>query len=112
MAEKQTALESKKDSSSEDMLGGLDFLTDQMDLASSSPGADEIAAFEVFLSVMTSNEYDVVVNNFSQRYGTSEYEIIKNGPGLSEKELALICDDGNLCFGYSAHGKYIDIYTE
>ena len=58
------------------------------------------------------NEYDVVVNNFSQRYGTSEYEIIKNGPGLSEKELALICDDGNLCFGYSAHGKYIDIYTE
>ena len=37
------------------------FLSDQMDIASSSPGADEAAAFEVFLSVMTSNEYDVVV---------------------------------------------------
>ena len=61
MAEKQTALEAQKSNSSDDMLGGLDFLTDQMDLASSSPGADEIAAFEVFLSVMTSNEYDVVV---------------------------------------------------
>ena len=61
MAEKQTALEAQKENSSDDMLGGLDFLTDQMDLASSSPGADEIAAFEVFLSVMTSNEFDVVV---------------------------------------------------
>lgn len=62
MAQKQNALEAQKDaSSSDDMLGGLDFLTDQMDLAASSPGADEVAAFEVFLSVMTSNEYDVVV---------------------------------------------------
>ena len=61
MAEKQNALEAQKDTASGDMLGGLDFLTDQMDLASSSPGADEVAAFEVFLSVMTSNEYDVVV---------------------------------------------------
>ena len=61
MAEKQTALEAQKNNASDDMLGGLDFLTDQMDLASSSPGADEVAAFEVFLSVMTSNEYDVVV---------------------------------------------------
>ena len=44
-----------------DQLMGLDFLGEQMDLASASPGADEAAAFEVFLSVMTSNEYDVVV---------------------------------------------------
>ena len=40
---------------------GLDMLSDQLDLASASPGADEAAAFEIFLSVMTSNEYDVVV---------------------------------------------------
>jgi arsenite-transporting ATPase len=32
-----------------------------MDLASSSPGADETAAFEVFLQIMTTNEYDAVV---------------------------------------------------
>lgn len=61
MAQKQSQLEAQKASSSPDALGGLDFLTDQLDLASSSPGADEAAAFEVFLSVMTSNEYDVVV---------------------------------------------------
>ena len=42
-------------------LFAVDFLGEQMDLASASPGADEAAAFEVFLSVMTSNEYDVVV---------------------------------------------------
>ena len=61
MAEKQRELESKKSMATADQLMGLDFLGEQMDLASSSPGADEAAAFEVFLSVMTSNEYDVVV---------------------------------------------------
>ena len=61
MAQKQAVIESQKAGSSSDQAGGLDFLTDQLDLASASPGADEAAAFEVFLSVMTSNEYDVVV---------------------------------------------------
>ena len=61
MEEKQRALESRKSMASPDQLMGLDFLGEQMDLASASPGADEAAAFEVFLSVMTSNEYDVVV---------------------------------------------------
>ena len=61
MEEKQRALESRKSMASADQLMGLDFLGEQMDLASASPGADEAAAFEVFLSVMTSNEYDVVV---------------------------------------------------
>ena len=61
MEEKQRAIESKKSMATSDQLLGLDFLGEQMDLASASPGADEAAAFEVFLSVMTSNEYDVVV---------------------------------------------------
>ena len=61
MEEKQRDLESRKSTASPEQLMGLDFLGEQMDLASASPGADEAAAFEVFLSVMTSNEYDVVV---------------------------------------------------
>ena len=61
MEEKQRVLESQKSVGNSDQLLGLDFLGEQMDLASASPGADEAAAFEVFLSVMTSNEYDVVV---------------------------------------------------
>ena len=61
MAQKQAVLDAQKANSTSESLMGLDFLSDQMDIASSSPGADEAAAFEVFLSVMTSNEYDVVV---------------------------------------------------
>ncbi|WP_178647460.1 ArsA family ATPase [uncultured Methanobrevibacter sp.] len=61
MAQKQAALEAQKAVSTSDKLMGLDMLSDQLDIASSSPGADEAAAFEIFLSVMTSNEYDVVV---------------------------------------------------
>ncbi|WP_394325478.1 ArsA family ATPase [Methanobrevibacter arboriphilus] len=51
----------KKSLASGEQAMGLDLLGDQLDLASSAPGADEAAAFEVFLQVMTTNEYDVVV---------------------------------------------------
>ena len=61
MSEKQREIDSQKSMASADQLMGLDFLGEQMDLASSSPGADETAAFEVFLQIMTTNEYDAVV---------------------------------------------------
>ena len=63
MAQKQAQLEAQKaaNPSQEGGLLGMDFLTDQLDMASSSPGADEAAAFELFLGVMNSDEYDVVV---------------------------------------------------
>ncbi len=61
MEQQQAELESKKSLATGEQAMGLDLLGDQLDLASSSPGADEAAAFEVFLQVMTTNEYDVVV---------------------------------------------------
>lgn len=61
MEQQQAELESKKSLADSEQAMGLDLLGDQLDLASSSPGADEAAAFEVFLQVMTTNEYDVVV---------------------------------------------------
>ncbi len=61
MAQKQAVLESQKSGADKDQIMGLDMLSDQLNIASSSPGADEAAAFEIFMSVMTSNEYDVVV---------------------------------------------------
>ncbi len=61
MKEKQAQLDSQKSMATADQLMGLDFLGEQMDLASASPGADESAAFEVFLQIMNTNEYDVVV---------------------------------------------------
>lgn len=61
MEQKQRELKNQKTMATADKMAGLDFLGDQMDLASSSPGADEAAAFEVFMGLLTSNEYDVVV---------------------------------------------------
>ncbi|MCL2687730.1 MAG: arsenical pump-driving ATPase GET3 [Methanobrevibacter sp.] len=61
MEQQQAELESKKSLATNDQAMGLDMLTEQLELASSSPGADEAVAFEVFLQVMTTNEYDVVV---------------------------------------------------
>ncbi len=61
MAQKQAVFDAQKANSTSESLMGLDFLSDHMDIVSSAPGADEAAAFEVFMSVMTSNEYNVVV---------------------------------------------------
>ncbi|WP_432645428.1 ArsA family ATPase [Methanobrevibacter sp.] len=62
MAQKQAQLEAQKAANpSEDSMLGMDFLSDQLDMASSSPGADEAAAFEMFMGVMNSDEFDVVV---------------------------------------------------
>ena len=40
---------------------GMDMLQDQMEMASSAPGIDETAAFDIFMQYMTTNEYDVVI---------------------------------------------------
>lgn len=61
MADKQRALEAEKATATSEKLMGLDMLGEGMDLASMSPGADETAAFEVFMNVMTDNMYDLVV---------------------------------------------------
>jgi len=61
MEDKKIQLEAQKVTASPDSFMGLDMLSEQLDLASSSPGADEVAAFEVFLTVMTTNEYDFVI---------------------------------------------------
>ncbi len=43
--------------------------------------------------------YDVILNKVCNGYACEIYEVKKNAPGLSDYELALICDEGNLCFG-------------
>ncbi|MDR2544448.1 MAG: arsenical pump-driving ATPase GET3 [Methanobrevibacter sp.] len=61
MTRQQEELKNKKSVVDPQQAMGLDLLEDQLDLASSAPGADEAAAFEIFLQVMTTNEYDIVV---------------------------------------------------
>ena len=63
VAQKQAEIKARNAQKPSDESGLMDmnFLADQMDIASSSPGADEAAAFEMFMQVMNSDEYDVVV---------------------------------------------------
>ena len=50
------------------------------------------------------NDYDVIIGR-KPCYNHGEYKIYKNKPNLSAEELALLCDEGNLCFGYSTMGE-------
>lgn len=49
------------------------------------------------------DEYDVVIGR-NACYHHGEYSIHKNAPNLNRDELALLCDSGNLCFGYKMIG--------
>ena len=43
----------------------------------------------------------------------SNYRILSNPYGFNKDELALICDAGNLCFGYRMKGSdVVVIYTD
>jgi hypothetical protein len=50
--------------------------------------------------------------NIGHGYGTSKYAILSNPHNFSTLQLALICDGGNLCFGYRMEGKNIVIHTD
>lgn len=54
-------------------------------------------------------DFDVIISLKRKNVTTYVYEIIKNEPKLSKKKLALICDKGNLCFGYEVRKEMIYI---
>lgn len=53
-------------------------------------------------------DYDIVIGR-KPGYNHALYRIYKNAPGLSTLELALLCDGGSLCFGYSMQGDMIRV---
>lgn len=57
-------------------------------------------------------EYDVVVERCGSVYAGAKYKVLQNKPNLSTKDLAIICDSGNLCFGYRVESGYIIVYTD
>lgn len=62
------------------------------------------------------DDYDIVVANAGVGYYETHYIVLKNSTDIGRDELALICDEGNLCFGYSvdyASGtRRFTIYTD
>lgn len=61
--------------------------------------------------VENSDDYDIVLDR-TPGYNHSTYSVIKNNTELSQLELALICDDGNLCFGYIMQGSQFYIFED
>lgn len=45
-------------------------------------------------------------------YGHNVYRILSNPHKFDTLQLALICDSGNLCFGYRLEGNNIVIHTD
>jgi hypothetical protein len=58
------------------------------------------------------DDFDIVYEGAGTGYGTSSYKIIKNILELPNEYLALLCDHGNLCFGYALRSGNICIYTD
>lgn len=58
------------------------------------------------------DNYDVVIERIGSGYGHTKYRVIKNKPMLPTLDLAIICDDGNLCFGYRTDDSIICVYTD
>ena len=54
-----------------------------------------------------------VVKRVGTTYNREIYKIVENKHDLSDDELALICDGGNLCFGYNVtENGSISVYTD
>ena len=58
------------------------------------------------------DKYDVIYECVGTGYANKRYRVYKNAPNLAKDELALICDGGNLCFGYCSMGNEITVYTD
>lgn len=52
-----------------------------------------------------------VIGYCGNGYAHTKYKVIRDC-GLTTAELALICDSGNLCFGYRVEGSFIIVYTD
>lgn len=57
-------------------------------------------------------DYDVVIERCGSGYACAKYRVLRNKPNLNSEDLAIICDSGNLCFGYRTEGSIICVYTD
>lgn len=60
---------------------------------------------------INSDNYDLIISR-SAGYNHSTYHIVKNETDLSRDEIALVCDEGNLCFGYTMEGNDFYVFED
>lgn len=58
------------------------------------------------------NKADIWIILDGGGYAHTDYYIRKNTTDLDNDDLAIICDRGNVCFGYRCSGNFITIYTD
>ena len=58
------------------------------------------------------DDYDVVVECIGYGYAHKKYRVLKNAPSLNNEDLAIICDNGCLPFGYRCEGGVICVYID
>lgn len=57
-------------------------------------------------------EYDIIYTCIEHSYGHNTYYVYKRPPELSDHDLLIVADEGNLCFGGSASGNTLVVYTD
>lgn len=55
---------------------------------------------EIYEEIQDKAEVKYLKSGYAKKY----YEVVSNPEGLSNDELALIADQGSLCFGYRMQG--------
>ena len=63
------------------------------------------------LREINEDDFDLIIER-AAGYLHSTYRIIKNETDLSRDEIALVCDDGNLFFGYTMKGKDYYVFED
>ena len=57
------------------------------------------------------NSVDLVLAR-AAGHNHSTYRVLKNTTNLTQDEIALVCDNGNLCFGYMMEGKQFYVFED
>ena len=55
---------------------------------------------------------EVLILRERNGYNKNVYEVIEKPEWMTMAEVALVADTGNLCFGFSATGNSVSVYTD
>lgn len=58
------------------------------------------------------DQFDVIIEYAGTGYAHTKYRVLKNTPNLCTRDLALLADRGNLCFGYRMEKGLIVVHTD
>lgn len=62
-------------------------------------------------SEINEEDFDLIIER-TAGYNHATYRIIKNETDLTQDEIALVCDGGNLCFGYTMKGSIFYVFED